>query len=76
MRYKESVTLGAISTRKFEVTRAVSFTAFLTPTGQEITSSIGNAPENCWLTSDDFSVLNISFCLMSAQFLYLHLASI
>lgn len=33
MRYKESATSGAISTRKFEVTRSVSFIAFLTPTG-------------------------------------------
>lgn len=32
MRYKESVTLGAIRTRKFEVTRSVSFIPFLTPT--------------------------------------------
>lgn len=67
VKYKEYVTLGAISTRKFRVSRSLSFIAFLRPTGQEITSSVGNTPENCWLTSDDFSVLRVSCCLMSVQ---------
>lgn len=75
MRYKKSVTLGAISTRKFEVMRSVSFIAFLIPTGQEITSSVGDTLENDWLTSDDFSVLSIGFCLMRVQLLQLQLVT-